>query len=658
MDDQESASTATSPLPEIIFWNKAAPQVKFINASDFHRDDLLGRLGLRGLLDLSTSFGTYDPEEIRRRQRLMEMFLKHPKIRQEVLGMNQHSWEIPRDETQFLREFPREAEHNPFWKAVISLTEQIRKAYASRPKSCPPEAAQFCAAIEDIRQDAETAERHFANKLSTEITKSARLLGAVKLKREYSEWKIASVQGGGFQMYSYLLANWHDWELPAWTMKKACRLTGLHFLAEEAVNFLNGLRKKRRYEACVSDGVPQSIQEAILGFANTALVKAPKSGSYASAEWITISFSYDRRGLNLWLSAVSSDFHGADDTDHHYCLDDISGFRGFSRTQRWRLRRIFDRANTFFKHTTRWYTFNSEFWEFIKGTEPSLIYPSGRRLESSQVDSLFKWYSVDALCETSCAAEHQKVKLTRDAIGNYLKQLQGIALIADSLDRQASKWKLKLAFPEILDDGTHMLSFESLFPIHLIGQIPADQLIPVGPICLNGQMLGFTGQNAGGKTVTMETIIIYLYMTLSGLPVFGVKVRLNPKKAIGLMFLERGDGSTFQLQLQKAKRILEATQETEPNAMVLFLDEVGTGTVQMDGFDFGKRLLQSLQKSSPSIVFSTQIPELAHFAEGIGARCYAFSLDHTVKPGIGASGAEELIRREGLDSLLSETPIH
>jgi len=276
-------------------------------------------------------------------------------------------------------------------------------------------------------------------------------------------------------------------------------------------------------------------------------------------------------------------------------------------------------------------------------------------LTDSIVDSQFKWYSVRALCETSCAAEYQAVLKTREVIQGWLSQLQQMAKVADSLARLSAKWELPLCFPQILGDGTHLVSFDALAPIHLIGKISKEEpLIPVGPICLNGQTLGFIGQNAGGKTVAKETIIMMLYMALSGLPVFGKNVRLNPKKAVGLMFLERGDGSTFQLQLRKARLLLEAAQKIEPAAMVLFLDEVGTGAPQSVGFDFGKRLLLSLGKSKPSIVFSTQMLELAQFAEDNGAVCYTFNLDHEVSRGIGASDAEELIRREGLEELLTE----
>lgn len=66
-------------------------------------------------------------------------------------------------------------------------------------------------------------------------------------------------------------------------------------------------------------------------------------------------------------------------------------------------------------------------------------------------------------------------------------------------------------------------------------------------------------------------------MAQSGLLVFGTDFRLNPKSKIGMVFLERGSGSTLELLLRKSKDILEA-RNGEGNGTIFVLDELGTGT--------------------------------------------------------------------------------
>lgn len=123
-----------------------------------------------------------------------------------------------------------------------------------------------------------------------------------------------------------------------------------------------------------------------------------------------------------------------------------------------------------------------------------------------------------------------------------------------------------------------------------------------------------------------------------------------------MVFLERGSGSTCELLLQKSKKILEALQSGAcPHSTLLILDEIGTGTQEVDGFEFGKRLLKRLSISGCSVIFSTQITELAKFAkESLGTACFNFDLGHHIAPGIGSGGINALMQAVGIDQLLQE----
>ena len=99
---------------------------------------------------------------------------------------------------------------------------------------------------------------------------------------------------------------------------------------------------------------------------------------------------------------------------------------------------------------------------------------------------------------------------------------------------------------------------------------------------------------------------------------------------------------------------MEAFQDIRNHSeIIMFIDEVGTGTQEVSGFEYGKRLLKKLAGLKCSIVASTQITDLAKFAEQeLGATCFNFDLKHRVKPGIGSGGLEKLISKLEMDKLL------
>ena len=185
--------------------------------------------------------------------------------------------------------------------------------------------------------------------------------------------------------------------------------------------------------------------------------------------------------------------------------------------------------------------------------------------------------------------------------------------------------------------------------------LKGKEIVPVrGLPSINGQMIGFTGSHGGGKTVTSETIVECIFLAQSGLPVFGKGFRLNPKELLGIVFIERGEGSTAQLLLQKSVNILKAIRQTDSSKIVLIFDELGTGTQEAAGLKLGQDLLRSLAGRNISVIFSTHITALAEFAqEELGVECLQFTKDHRILPGIGTGEMEVLRKDTGFDQLLS-----
>ena len=115
--------------------------------------------------------------------------------------------------------------------------------------------------------------------------------------------------------------------------------------------------------------------------------------------------------------------------------------------------------------------------------------------------------------------------------------------------------------------------------------------------------------------MTSLAVVTNIFLAQSGLPVFGQGFRLNVKDVLGMMFIERGSGSTCELLLDKIVKILKEIKHVHNSKVVLVLDEVGTGTQEMDGYKLGQDVLSKLSELGVSVLFSTQIMALAEFAK-------------------------------------------
>ena len=128
---------------------------------------------------------------------------------------------------------------------------------------------------------------------------------------------------------------------------------------------------------------------------------------------------------------------------------------------------------------------------------------------------------------------------------------------------------------------------------------------------------------------------------------------MNVKDVLGMMFIERGIGSTCELLLDKIVAILKEIKNVHNSKVVLVLDEIGTGTREVDGLKLGEDVLAKLSEMGVSVLFSTQITSLAEFArDELGAQCLRVDEKHNLSIGIGRGGMDSLRKRKGLDKLL------
>jgi hypothetical protein len=253
----------------------------------------------------------------------------------------------------------------------------------------------------------------------------------------------------------------------------------------------------------------------------------------------------------------------------------------------------------------------------------------------------------------------------RNFVKKHCSVLSEMAVMMEQFIGTSNEWNVQFSFPEILGQEYHLIEFVHLLPVHLIGRqknikgketaITSQDLRPINLPSLNGKMIALTGQNAGGKTVTLLGLTDNVYLAQSGLPVFAESFKLNPKETIASVFIERGEGSLLELVLTKLKTTIHEVKKTNPNTTVVIMDELLSGTQEVMGLNLGKEVLRKLNGIGCSVMFNTQITELAEFATTeLDALPFKFDANHNITPGIGNGGADLLADRIGLlDELIN-----
>ncbi len=646
-------------FPDIKFWDEKATLINFINPQEFKRSDLLRKLGLKWLPWVD-SFGTSDREEILRRQRLIRLFVENLKFTWALNDWNDLGSSVPTRGQAFLDHFNPENKHNPFWKKVNDVCHAFEQARNSG-NEIPAEAEELFRFINATKEAQEALETEWADQVAEKIHKAAEFQGMVTIRVENRGYKgqknsrIVHSSSYGYRLYSYHLSSAYKlWDIKRWMKSKVFSAFRSFF------KWINKRKVRRKYTHLFIEGLPQPIRSAINLYINNIFDRFHLKDD----EQIELRcyFNYNQEGLRLRI--ISLDFIQERKTRIGYAPQLSDTFEGFSKTQKRQIARMNKRMQRKAQKLNRLSHRVLAALGFISKKAPNLL-GYGSEIKSKEIDLKYQWPTFSGMLADNpdLAEKYSKIDNYRKYITEQFKILKQINSIAIAFINKAEKIGRSLSFPKILGPDEHLFSFEELYPIHLIGrkkrgngneQIKAKDIVPIRSLVpLNGQMLAFTGQNASGKTVAEEAIVHEIFCAQSGFPTFGIKVALNPKSKIGMVLLERGDGSTVQLMVEKMARVLKEVKESAQNGSVVVLDEVGTGTNSSAGIAIGQKFLQAFAKAGCSMVFSTQIPELAQFTEEeLEAICFNFEFDHTISPGIGTSDADRLIEQLGVDELL------
>ncbi len=634
---------------EIAFWNEKASKIQLVNPDDFHLDALLKVLEIKS--PLTASFGITDRAEILRRAKILKYLLKNEDFRNALNGLSISSnIDIPESNTAFLQHFfdhsfsPR----NPFFEMMGSFVKRI-KSYPS----IPDELEAFIRFIESTSTEQRQLETSLANDIYNELNKGIFIEGIVTIYwTSYRRFLVSRTEAIGYRRYSYL--DYSETVEKPWWRKGIWDTFPLKYVTSRLEKKRDDMihdKKVLKYGSKPITEVPSSILDAILTRLRTMNGHNVDEFDIRNTE-IKYFFRYSDEGLEVKLLGFNNLVY----TDKSFGSSSLyisHGFSGYTSKQiaeiQKRNRRLKKKAREIERDNliTRLHEYFG--WGQWEDNRFTLI-------ESPQVDTEFKWSMLyDLRKQPQYIDRFEEVKAYREYIRSRLITLREMAGLAESLLRFEKKQGFKFRFPTILPDANHIVAFRNLVPVQILRNTAAEKVVSITSVpSINGEMIGFTGNNAGGKSVTQEAIINAIYMAQSGLPVLGKGFTINVKSALGMVFLERGSGSTAELLLLKSKNILKTLTEIKQNNIFLVLDEIGTGTAEIDGLSYGKRLLERISTFKASVIFSTQIRELAEYAQGsLGAHIIQFDAQHTIKAGIGTGNLSSLIKETGLEEYLN-----
>ncbi len=677
----------TTTYPEVSLWGllkEKRDKLEIINPGDFtSRDNLLYRLGFtdtgqqRGL---EPYMGICHRDELSRRLELSRMLMDDG-LREFIADFAQAN-SIPDTEQEFIHFFHPDQEHNPYWTAVWELCDRLRNS-----PTRPPQIQEFLDVMETQR-GLEQHENQTTASIIEQLANMALIEGVMRLKVQMALPKppeddkagkddndekppkppkplppqiysvtsveLLSEQTHGHTVFSQALDSIYDIDYPDWTHKWYDMRVWFGFgrLKRRQIDRLNKERKQKSYEAMVFDHANSAmISDVKAGLRKTLneLKLTPEQLKDVKTDEIEILlyFSYDKDGLVLRIVDIKAPIPAAT-FDFKYAR-----FAGYDpeRVKEIASRRVgLSEALAANRQSARSDKLRAYFDQL------GWLFDYAIKVESPGTDQSYRWFAISNLMGSDRFKPIiDDMRAHRRYFSLFVLALKTQNARIDTIVETAKRMNAPICVPELLPEDEHLISFEELFPAGLFDNPKVKKVVTIDRLPdLGANIIGLTGKHGGGKTATEEGLMEALYQAHSGLPVFAERFRFNMKRAIGCVFMERGDGSTVELMLEKMVKVLKRCRRLKGNEVVLVLDELGSATQEGDGTQLGYDYLEELAAMGVSVIFSCQIQKLAQLAQdNLGAKCFQFDRGHRITPGIGDGGLAELRVETGLNRLLT-----
>lgn len=643
------------------FWN--VPQdtlpIKIVNPQDFTVPDIIKKIRSKGLLP--ESFGLTDFREIQLRNEVSAYLIKNPELIKKISiwrGKAKQMQALPTGEDEFLAVYGKDT--NPYWEMIKEIIAELDVPGAPRRLKALATNLKSSLGMEE-------AESKMAARISEKLEKVTVIEGVVELSPFGSSENLEKFILGKKE-YS---ATWSGIEIsyPKWTKNFLARITGIGKITRRVMNSMAEYEANRSAAIMefpisiyddISDGlddllsIPVETEETKIETPTKATARKksktrvidPRVLFYRDLRehadlFFTLSFLYD--GYGLKLNVIGINHRGARKSKFDFKYLDFEGFtpkeKAKAKATRDAIRQKID--------TTRGMLGLLEIYNKLE--QYSGLFTKGFIVPSLRTDAELKWYALGNLYQHEDNVMTYNVLMTqRRSFRKFMDQLNNLGEAINLFRSEATRLNIPLCAPEIRDNSHIGVSFNGMAPINMMEQ--GKTMIPFTMPIINGRMICLTGRHGGGKSVAGKSVIENIYLAQSGLPVFAESFSTDVKTVLGAVTNDQGEGSTATVFVEKVKNLFSEIAKVPKEQSLIFIDEIGKGTQETQGFDLGLNILTALKGQQYSVIFNTQIMRLAETAKDeLGAICLKVDKDHSFTEGIGDCQMEQLVKESGLD---------
>lgn len=604
-----------------------------INEEDFPEKAILSGLGLSSS-PLKHSFGITNKKEIRERLELSTFLCRNPRVIAALQKMNSVP-ELPMSAEAFMMYVNPTKEHNLLWDHVHNFLHLIHD-FDHVP-------TRLALLRDDLVKALwlEKANRRMTDDVLSKVENMSMIEGEIDLVVSDPMCGISlkadrdSVDFIGHKNYSCSLNNIRYKDIPEWVGWKFSSFwsLGIAPIISTVVHFQNETLKESAYEERIMDSLPDDFFSDLETIVMARLKEVFSGDVLYNLDncKLHVAFSYGADGLKVQVYGI--DYSGNQSITNLLKFGNVESYSAKRASLVSDFRKRFDKKYIDHKKETLTAGIRQV---MIKESED--FFETTWKAQSNALDVTCKWYALDTLYESSENSDlHMTVEKFRGYYTNHFNRLRLVVDLAEKINLAAKKSKTSICSVEVLSDDCHTVSTDIVFPIHLLSRTDIGQVKPFKDLPkLNGQMIGFSGAHASGKTVSALTVTDNIFLAQSGIPPLGSgKFAFNVKDVLGLCFVENGDGSTAQLQLRKLNNIVTQTENIPGNKVVVVLDELGFGTQDYNGLKLGKKVLNALKKRGVTILYSSQILDLSEWAVSEwNAEVFYIDSKHRIKKGI------------------------
>ncbi len=713
-------------LPKVSFWDVEAPIGTIVNPEDF-RLGTVNRIydghswRLQAFKD---SFFTTDLAEAVRRQQINRFFLENREfslwIRENILS--RYETQIPHSGSDLIAYFidtlaNTGKESNFFWKCK-KFVINVRKC-----KNIPPELEIFVQFLEKNLNSYKELETSFVKSIEEKLKGDVYLRGTITFGLDfptgadnviqdkelqddlpwdtevtekhricYSQYVcrpflvVKGAQGFVIQRYA---ASYN----PNWETKFKAKKTGLGKLFNRRNERKHKLRMQEKYEEMTSPLVYSHVPSELAHYIKkkieqTVLVPYLFEETFSRLAETTndmkihVAYNFDDQGLVVQIIGVESQASAQYELNSIFQYGKTNEMIKLLPSQNKELRSLEgdfkDRIGMV--NNLRLYSVLQEMCR----DEDVLNKPIP--IDQSFIDSIeaeYRWHGAFWLVGEELSEVYEKIQAFHDYVSQVIEKLSAIAPLMDPYYILKSLG-VNICFPELRPMEENVLKFTGLIPFRLVQsdlnfqdydssntkakkkfRDSLDEVVPLDLPIINGDLLTMSGQNGAGKSESGLAVFDAVYLGQSGLPIIAESAIISIKRGLGLAMLERKDGgSTAQLYVRKIKSLFTALERyQEHSGFLLFIDELGTGTGEIGGLEFGIKVMRTLKGVAGktgsakyhgiSVIMSTQIIGLAEYTKNeLGANCVKFLPEHKIVPGIGDGNIAGVVTEEGLDDYL------